>query len=136
MMIHSMPIHTLDVRSASEGEYRALNDFENRLQAEELPDDPPMPLAEAVQRWRHIPAFVELFHWVIWQPERSAIMAVASAELLQLDTNQHVMECHIAVLPEFRRQGIARALLVPLVELAQRAQRRLLIGFTNERVPA
>lgn len=135
-MINLMPIRALDVRSASEGEYRALNEFENRLQAEELPDDPPVPLEEAVQRWQHIPAFVEVFHWAIWQPESNTIIAVASAELLQLDTNQHMMECHIAVLPEFRRQGIARALLVPLVELAQRAERRLLIGFTNERVPA
>jgi GNAT superfamily N-acetyltransferase len=136
MTIRSMPIRSFDLRTASADDYAALNAFENRIRAERLPDDPPIPLAEAVHGWQHIPDFVEVSQWVIWHPEGTGIIAGGDASVLRLDTNQHMIDFGIAVLPEFRRQGLARSLLVPLVELAQRENRRLLISATNERVPA
>jgi len=130
------PVQSFDLRTASADDYAALNAFENRIRAERLPDDPPISLEEAVQGWQHIPDFVEVSQWVIWHPQGTGIIAGGDAAVLRLDTNQHMIDFGIAVLPEFRRQGLARSLLVPLVELAQRENRRLLITSTNERVPA
>lgn len=129
-------VRLFDLAAAGERDYAALNAFENRLRAEQLPDDPPIPLAEAIQGWQHIPKFMAVTQWVIWHPDGSAIVAAASTDVSHLSTNQHMAGFDIAVLPAFRRQELARSLLAPVVEVAQREDRRLLIGFTNERVPA
>jgi GNAT superfamily N-acetyltransferase len=47
-----------------------------------------------------------------------------------------MVEFEIDVLPEFRRQGLARRLLALIVEVPRRENRRLMITNTNERVPA
>src|SRR5690606_18076826 len=78
----------------------------------------------------------EASQWAIWHPEGEAIIAAASADVDRLETNQHIVWFHIAVLPEFRRQGLARSLLASVVALAQQEGRRLLLSTTSERVPA
>lgn len=136
MTTEPMPIRLFDLAAARDSDYAALNTFENRMRAERLPDDPPIPLAEAVQRWQHIPAFVDVIQWVIWHPDGSGIIAAAEIEVARLDTNRHLAEFFIAVLPDFRRQGLARALLAQVAAVAQQEERRLLLTFTTERVPA
>ncbi len=55
---------------------------------------------------------------------------------LDKDENRHLARFDIAVLPEFRRQGIARRLLGVIAEIPQRGERRLLIAATHGSVPA
>ena len=46
MTQNDLQIKTFDLRNASDHEYAAAHIFANRLRAEQLPDDPPIPLDE------------------------------------------------------------------------------------------
>lgn len=56
-MTTAFPIKRFDVRNASEKEYRAANLFGNTMRAEQLPDDPPIPLDEQTRGFQNIPNF-------------------------------------------------------------------------------
>lgn len=129
-------IKPFDVRNAGEAEYRAANVLENQIRAEMLPDDPPIPLEEQTHNWQHIPAFIEVRAWGVWDAARARLIASGSVNWANLDTNRHIAEFNIQVLPELRRQGLARALLACIVEPVRANQRTLLVAETNERVPA
>ncbi len=135
MIVDAWPIQLFDLRAASDAEYAALNDFSNRIRAERMPDDPPIPLDEDIQDWTHIPDFLGVVQWVIRHPDDGSIIAQANTEVLYTGSNQHIIWYGISVLPEFRRKGLARSLLVPVVETARQENRRLLLCFTTERVP-
>ena len=129
-------VHAFDLRAASEDEYTALNAFKNAGRLEVLPEDPPIPCAEDVARWQAMPAFVEQTAWARWDRSHKHILAFAEARIHQTGDNPHLMEVTIEVLPEFRRQGLARGLLRLVAEHARRRSRRILMAECNDRVPA
>lgn len=135
-MLSSLKIKPFPLKTASESEYRAANALNNAIRAEQLPDDPPIPLDEMIQGIKNIPSFVDVRAWAVWNIDESAIVASASVSLLLMETNQHIAEFEIKVLPDYRRQGIARELLALIADITRSNQRRLLICNTNERVPA
>ncbi len=53
-----MRLELVDVRQATQRHYEALAEIENLAHAERLPDDPPVPLDEAISDWRSIPDFI------------------------------------------------------------------------------
>lgn len=124
------PIH------ATEAEYVALNKFQNRIRAERWPEDPSRPLEETVSRLQVIPSFWGLRMWVVWRADESEIVATAEAYILQMETNQHLVELDMAVLPEMRRRGIAKRLLSLVAKAAWAENRRLLLTETDADVPA
>lgn len=132
----SVALEPLDLRNATAREYAALNELQNRLQAERLPEDPPIPLDERTTWWRNPPAIQEQRNWVVWDAEGTAIVAEAGASFLRTDQNRHVLDFGIAVLPERRRQGLARRLLAAVAGFAAQEGRRVLITGTSDRVPA
>jgi mycothiol synthase len=136
MLPSSIEIRPFPLQATGEHEYRALNVFENCIRAESLPDDPSIPLTEAIQRWQNMPTYLEVLQWAAWHQTDAAIVARGEVELWRTETNQHVAYFDIAVLPAFRRQGLARRLLALIVATAQAEKRRLLMAHTNERVPA
>lgn len=121
-------------QEASEAEFVALNVFGNVMRAESMPDDPPRTLDETVRGLRSIPPFVEFWMWAVWCG--NDIVATADIGLWRVEHNQHAAEFDIAVLPTWRRRGIAKELLKRVVEVAQRENRRLLLCNTNSFVPA
>ncbi len=129
-------IKPFDVKNASAEEYRVANIFFNQMRAEQLPNDPPMPLEEQTQSFRNIPDFVEVHAWGVWNAGESGLIAAGTLALLRMEENKHVGEMSIEVLPPYRRQGIAHRLLALIAETARRENRRLLIGDTSERIPA
>lgn len=135
-MVPAVKIIPFQLKSATDNEYRLANEFGNILRAELVPDDPPTPLEEEIQRWQNIPEFVDVRAWAVWNPDGSAAIASGTAEFLLMDQNQHVAEFGIQVHPQFRRQGIARRLLAQIVETARENKRTLLITNTSDRVPA
>ncbi len=135
MPASSTIIHPFDHLNASEGEYQALNDFNNRIRAERQPDDPPIPLHEAIQRGRSIRSSFSVYEWTVREWEHGPIIAAADIAVPRTD-NLHLAFFGIAVAPEWRRQGITRQLLAPLVDRAQKEERRLLVGTTVNHIPA
>lgn len=135
-MRHDWNLKPFDVRRASAEEYRAANELNNRMRAEYLPDDPPIPLEEQTRNWQNIPAFIDVYAWMVWNADNSQAIASGSVSVTRLETNQHIGEMEIEVLPEFRRQGIARTLLARIADAARQENRTLLVTGTNERVPA
>jgi mycothiol synthase len=135
-MKHSWRISPFDVRNASAAEYRAANELGNRIRAEYLPDDPPIPLDEQTRDFQNIPAFIGVYAWAVWNDDNSKAIASGSVSVTRLERNKHVAEFNIEALPEYRRQGIARVLLARIADAARQENRTLLFANTNERVPA
>ncbi|MBM3127208.1 MAG: GNAT family N-acetyltransferase [Chloroflexi bacterium] len=136
-MTHSdLQIKPFDYRNASEFEYAAMLALANRLRAESLPEDPPITLDEVIKEWRSMPSFVHSSAWSVWRVDGSEIVARGDTFWRDAQDNKHLIEFRIQVLPEFRRQGLARQLLPLIADATRRANRRLLIAETNERIPA
>ncbi len=135
-MISGLKIKPFPLKTATEREYRAANALDNAMRAERLPDDPPIPLEEQIQGLQNIPAFVDVYAWGVWSADESAMVAEASVSFLRMETNQHLAEFDMEVLPEYRRRGIARELLARIAEAVRENQRTLLMTGTTERIPA
>lgn len=129
-------IQPINLRSASDREYACLNAFRNLLRAEMLPDDPPIPCDEEIRGWRALPDFQKEGTWALWDQAGDQIIAWAQAMVWYTGDNEHLAEFNIEVLPAYRRQGIGRRLLRPVVDFARSHQRRLLICETTDRAPA
>ncbi|MBI3741062.1 MAG: GNAT family N-acetyltransferase [Chloroflexi bacterium] len=134
--MNDFPIIRFDLKAARDTEYRAANALSNQLRAERLPDDPPIPLDEEIRNWQNIPPFVEVHAWSVWDAARARVIAGGVMSFLLMNENKHLADFNLQVLPEFRRQGIARQLLARVVADAQDAQRTLLVTNTHQRVPA
>jgi len=128
-------IGPFNVKSASQAEYAALNRHTNRIRAEYLPDDPPIPLEETIKNLQSLPPFVDVRMWVAWSADQSEIIAEANLSLLRMEENKHLAQFDIAILPEYRQQGLGRELLRLVVHDAQEDNRRLLITSTKDKIP-
>ena len=129
-------IRPFDFAAASDHECAALNRHFNCARAEILPDDPPTPLEEAIARMQNIPPFVSLHPWAGWSANGEEIVASLVASFLKTEENKHLLQFEINVAPEYRRQGVGRALLRRAVGVARQEGRRLMMTGTNGRVPA
>jgi mycothiol synthase len=125
-----------DYRVATEAEFAALNAFSRQTRAEIWPEDPPPTLEETINQFKSIPSFVEVHIWAVWNSTNDAIIATGDVALWHAEHNQHLAQFDITVLPEYRRQGIAKTLLPFIMKVAKRTNRRLLIGATSSIVPA
>jgi mycothiol synthase len=131
----TIEIRPFDIRNATEDEYRLWNESRNRMRAEILPDDPPIPLEEMIQRLKNFPPYMEYLVWAAWDVDEPAVVAYGEI-WLPLTDNLHLAQFDIHVLPEYRQQGLARQLLAPIWEEARRKSRRLMMTDTADRVPA
>ncbi len=136
MSTTTLSVHRVDIRNADEREYRGLHEFQSRLELERTPEDPPTAYEQRVGWWRNTPPKFEHYSWVIWEADGSRVIADAGATIFRSEQNQHVLDFGIGVLPECRRRGLARQLLRAVVEFAESQQRRLLIAWTVDSVPA
>jgi mycothiol synthase len=127
-------IKTFDPQAARPADFEAYLAFVNRIQAEMWPEDPPTELEELIQELRAIPPFVVTQRWVAWHDQQ--IIARGVATFWRTEDNKHLLGCDIAVLPEWRRQGLAKQLLKLIAEVAQREKRRLLMASTDSAIPA
>jgi GNAT superfamily N-acetyltransferase len=135
-MVETLEIREFDGKNATERGYAAWNDLGNRLQAEAWPEDPPITLERTIRSQRSKPAFMEERQWAVWSRDGGAIVARAGVQIWHIDSNEHVAGCHLAVGPEWRRQGLGRRLLARVVDAARGWNRRLLITGTINVVPA
>lgn len=131
-----MSIESFTPHRATGREFAAFAALRNRIRAEELPDDPPVPVAEYVRRLQNVSPAVDVIIWVVWNVNRTAIIASGSVQYTTLVENRESAAFRINVLPEFRRQGIGSQLLALIANVAGRADRPLLQAHTSGRIPA
>ena len=135
MSPNDLKILPIDAKAATPREYAALNQHNNRLRQERLPDDPPIPLDEHIQYLQSLPPFVDLRLWAAWTPDQAEVVAMADVVLLRMEENQHLAQFEITVSPDFRRHGLGRQLLKLVADTARQDERRLLLTNTTDRVP-
>jgi GNAT superfamily N-acetyltransferase len=128
-------VHALDLRELSDTDVVALNGFANVLSAEVQPDEPPIPLTRTASEMRFIPGTVASHAFCARLPDGS-VVALSRGSYRELDSNKHLVEISVEVLPDQRRRGVGTAMLSPLVDLAEAHGRTLLSASTSERVPA
>lgn len=126
-----MPITVFDLREASAEEFMALVTFRNRIRAEQLPDDPPIPASEYLLRMQNISPAMKSYIWVVWNAARTAVLASGGLDYNVNGENRESANIRMAVLPEFRRRGTGRRLLALIAQRAQRENRRLLFVHTS-----
>lgn len=128
-------IQSIDIRTASEKEFLATARFSNRMRAEKLPNDPTIPEQEYIVSWQNIPSMLDVYAFIVWNEERTDLIAKGNIVIRRVDDNQHISEIELDILPEYRRQGLGKKLLFMLAEVAKRENRNLLIVQTVERIP-
>ena len=134
MLNSKLQIKTFDPHKATEADFVAMNKFRNRMQAEYWPEDPLRTVEETMRAWRSIPPYLEEHVWTVWSAD--SIVALGSAEISRTQDNQHMAWFEIEVLPEYRRQRIAKHLLKLISEVARREKRHLMMSFTDSEIPA
>lgn len=130
----ALEIKVFDPQKASESEFAAWNAFDNRIQAEMWPEDPPIALEETIRDLRSIPPFREAHFWAVWSANK--IVATGEVDINRTEHNQHLAWFDITVLPEMRRQGLAKRLLALIAGVARKENRRLLMASTDSAIPA
>ncbi|MFC4638016.1 GNAT family N-acetyltransferase [Deinococcus hohokamensis] len=98
-----------------------------------VPEDPPLlPEKEAVGL-THLSPDEQAEHFVVWDGERALAWGVLSYDLKQ---NLHAAHARLVVHPQWRRQGLGRAVTTALEQAARGAGRTLVTFGTTSRAPA
>jgi GNAT superfamily N-acetyltransferase len=82
-----------------------------------------------------LPPFVDFNIWAAWDIEQSQIVALGNAVILRTEENKHLVQFNISVLPDYRREGLARQMLGLIAAKTQKDNRRLLMTSTVDRAP-
>jgi mycothiol synthase len=132
----TLPIQPLQIPQLDEAAWQGLIAFIQRMQAESLPDDPPNPPQEIRHSWSAIPPVLTRCAWYVPGPGGDGMVALASVDYINMEENKHIGQCNVRVLPEYRRQGLGRALIQQVAQNALAHQRRLLVFPTSDLVPS
>jgi mycothiol synthase len=108
---------------------------QGELHAEAMRGDPRLPLTAEIASARHQPASEDGVVLTARDPG-GAIRGYASCGWLYLPGWDHVLQAHVAVLPDARRQGLGQLLLDCAAAVGQRRGLRLVTGRTKDNVPA
>jgi GNAT superfamily N-acetyltransferase len=136
MSASQVEFEPLDLRHATEQEYKCLGAFKNIIEKEVFPDDPLTPLEEQIQDWKNIPALIETHTYIGWDMAHTEVVAFCGLFIKNTGDNEHAANFSIEVLPPFRRQGLGRRMLHILLPIAREKRRSLLIAWVNDRVSA
>ncbi len=128
-------IEPVDLSTAEDDLVREVNVFSNAMSAERVTEDPPLSFEAFASRVRNRPSMVVIRDWLARSAE-GELVARAFIVRFEADTNQHLREAGIDVLPAHRRKGIAKQLFRELVAGAGEADDIVVAFFTNDRVPS
>jgi mycothiol synthase len=113
---------------------RSVVEHGNRHRLETQPDDPARDPEEMVAQMAHIPPFLDLETWSV--PDANGVGAHATLQILNMDTNQHLVQLELVVESHLRRQGIGTQLLRLAAQHSHKLGRTLLVTDSNDRVSA
>jgi GNAT superfamily N-acetyltransferase len=135
LRVGDVVVYALDLRELSDANVVALNRFANVLSTEAQPDEPTIPFERTASEMRFIPGTIAIHAFCARLPDGS-VVALSRGSYRELDSNKHLLEISVEVLPDHRRRGLATAMLRPVVDLAEAHGRTLLSAATTDRVPA
>jgi mycothiol synthase len=127
-------ITLLEHEHATDEDVRAHWELFSRMRAERQPDDPEFPFADFLASWRNPASRWKEVFGQIHDPTSGKLIARAVVEMNSAD-NLHMAFVDLNVLPEYRRQGLARRLLGWAAETAQAHKRTLLLFESHARAP-
>jgi GNAT superfamily N-acetyltransferase len=84
---------------------------------------------------QNMPPYTEMHFWAAWNATQTEIIGKGFLMIHRVEENQHLAHFNISVLPEYRRQGIAREIFRYIVDVAQQEKRRMLMTIITDRVP-
>src|SRR6266550_8488082 len=128
-------VQSADLATADDDLVRDVAALMNAMASERVPEDPPLSFAAFASRVRNHPAMVVIRDWLARSAE-GELVGRGLVVRFEADTNQHLRDAGIDVLPAHRRKGIGRQLLREVVAGAGDADDIVLSFFTNDRVPA
>ena len=128
-------IEPVDLSTADDDLLREVAAFNNAMSSERVPEDPPVSFEAFASRVRNRPSMVVIRDWLARSAE-GELVARGFVVRFEADTNQHLREGGIDVLPAHRRRGIAKQLLREIVAGAGKADDIVISFFTNDRVPS
>lgn len=120
---------------AADEEFVDLNALGNRIRAERVPDDPPVPLSVTKAQMLNLPPELEARFFAA-RDDAGALVGFAQAGISLTGDNDHLAHFDIEILPERRQQRIGAQLLARAVEFAEANDRRLLVAGSSESIPA
>lgn len=128
-------VEPVDLLTADDDLVREVLALTNAIGRERVPEDPPLSFDAFAARVRNRPAMFVIRDWLARSAE-GEIVGRGSVVRFEADTNQHLRDAGIDVLPRHRRKGIANQLLREVVAGAGEAHDIVLGFLTNDRVPA
>jgi len=128
-------IEPVDLSTADDDLIREVAALHNAMASERVPEDPPLSFEAFASRVRNRPAMVVIRDWLARSAE-GELVGRGLVVRFEADTNQHLREAGIDVLPAHRRKGIGKQLLREVVAGAGDADDIVLSFFTSDRVPA
>jgi GNAT superfamily N-acetyltransferase len=128
-------VEAVDLSTAGDDLIREANDLSNEMSRESVPEDPPRPLEVLARRVRNRPKMLRTRDWLARAPD-GRLVGRGYLVRFEADTNQHLREANIDVLPAHRRKGIARMLFREIVAAAGDADDVVIEFYTNDRVPS
>jgi GNAT superfamily N-acetyltransferase len=93
-------------------------------------------LEAAIHAWRNPSPLATTSTWIAWRDEGKQVVGRGQLVLPTSGANEHLGQASIEVLPEARRQHIARTLLTAIAVALRDSGRTALIVKTTDRVPA
>lgn len=128
-----LTLKPFNLHTTTDSEWMVINTLFNRRRAESAPGDPPEPLTDTINSFRHRPAMIDAQRWFIWQG--TSPIATANASVMQVESNQHILEFDLYVRPEWRRHGLATEMLKGIVDQAHTKARTTLLTNSTSTVP-
>lgn len=126
----------VDLSAPSEEAVAALATVRERLRREVEPHDAPVGVDGTRRLVRGLTEIHELAVELVLARLDGAPMGLAAAMAPIGGDNPHLLQVDLAVVPEARRRGVGRALAAWVLGVARRRDRRLLVGASQDAVPA
>lgn len=128
-------LEPVDLSTADDDLLREVSALSNAIASERVPEDPPVSFEAFASRVRNRPSMVVIRDWLARSAEGD-LVARGFVVRFEADTNKHLREAGIDVLPAHRRRGIATQLFREIVAGAGETDDIVISFFTTDRVPA
>jgi mycothiol synthase len=132
--VSSPTILVFDRLTASDEDFASFNRLSNAIKKESMPQDPPTPLEQTKLELQNVPPIYDLHLWAAWDGDE--MVGRADLGVPRLQTNNHLVQWDIRILPTHRRHGLGARFLEQITRVTRDEERPLMLSATRSTVPA